>query len=99
MKYHKRAASLKTAEWLSTKEVLTSEEVAEYMGVSKSYLYKLTMLKQIPHYKPNGKMCYFNRKEIEQWLLSNRISTVDELSQQAQTYCFKKGGALWTSLK
>lgn len=51
-----------------TKEVLTSDEAARYMGLSKRYLYKLTMRKQIPHYKPMGKMCYFNRKELEKWL-------------------------------
>ena len=58
-----------------TKEVLTSDEAAAYMGVSKSYLYKLTMRKQIPHYKPMGKMCYFNRAELEEWLQQNRCAT------------------------
>ena len=72
-----------------TKEVLTSDEAAKYMGVSKSYLYKLTMRQQIPHYKPMGKMCYFNRLELEQWLQSNRVSTSTEISQQAQAYCMK----------
>ncbi len=76
-----------------TKEVLTSEEVAAYMGISKSYLYKLTMRHEIPHYKPMGKICYFNRKEVEQWLQSNRVATDDELNQRAQAYCMKKGGA------
>lgn len=75
-----------------TKEVLTSYEAARYMGISKSYLYKLTMTQQIPHYKPMGKMCYFNRAELESWLQSNRVATADEINQQAQTYCMKKGG-------
>lgn len=74
-----------------TKEVLTSEEAARYLGISKSYLYKLTMQQKIPHYKPLGKMCYFNRVELEQWLQSNRIATEDEISQKAQSYCMKKG--------
>ena len=89
----KQVADLITANIINTsKEVLTSDEAARYMGVSKSYLYKLTMNKQIPHYKPLGKMCYFNRLELEQWLQSNRHSTDAELSQQAQTYCMRKGG-------
>ena len=57
-----------------TKEVLTSDEAAAYMGISKSYLYKLTMKQAIPHYKPMGKMCYFNRKELESWLQSNKVA-------------------------
>ena len=89
-----KVADLITAKMsLNTKEVLTTDEAASYMGVSKSYLYKLTMEKRIPHYKPMGKMCFFNRKEIEMWLQANRVATDEELSQDAQAYCIKKGGA------
>ena len=89
----KQVADLITANIIgTTKEVLTSDEAARYMGVSKSYLYKLTMRQQIPHYKPMGKMCYFNRVELESWLQSNRVATADEISQQAQNYCMRKGG-------
>lgn len=75
-----------------TKEVLTSKEAAQYMGISMSCLYKLTMSRQVPHYKPTGKMVYFNRLELEQWLLSSRISTTAEIEQKAEAYCLKKGG-------
>lgn len=89
----KQVADLITANIIfCTKEVLTSDEVAKYMGISKSYLYKLTMNQQIPHYKPMGKMCYFNRLELEQWLQNNRVETVTEIHQQAQAFCMKKGG-------
>lgn len=77
-----------------TKEVLTSAEAAKYMGISMSYLYKLTMRQQIPHYKPMGKMCYFNRAELEQWLQGNKVATSSEINQQAQAYCMKKGCAI-----
>ena len=89
----KQVADLITANTIfCTKEVLTSDEAARYLGISKSYLYKLTMKQAIPHYKPMGKMCYFNRVELESWLQSNRVATADEISQQAQTYCMRKGG-------
>lgn len=87
----KQVADLVTANTIfCTKEVLTSDEAAKYMGISKSYLYKLTMRQQIPHYKPMGKMCYFNRLELEQWLQNNRIATDSEIGQKAQAYCMKK---------
>ena len=87
----KQVADLITANTIfCTKEVLTSDEAARYMGVSKSYLYKLTMNQQIPHYKPMGKMCYFNRLELEQWLQNNRVATAMEIEQRAQAYCMKK---------
>ena len=82
---------------LNSKEVLTADEAARYMGVSKSYLYKLTMQKKLPFSKPLGKVCYFNRQELEAWLMSNRVSTADEIRDKAQNYCAhtrvnKKGG-------
>lgn len=89
----RQVADLITANIISTqKEVLTSDEAARYLGISKSYLYKLTMRQQVPHYKPMGKMCYFSRLELEKWLQSNRVATGDEISQQAQKYCIQKGG-------
>ena len=78
----------------TTKEILTSDEAAKYLGISKSYLYKLTMLRKIPHFKPMGKMCYFNRLELENWLQNNRVATDSEISQKVQSYCMRKGGAL-----
>lgn len=76
----------------ATKEVLTSDEAARYLGVSMSYLYKLTMRREIPHYKPMGKKCYFNRQELEMWLQSNRVATSTEIADQAERYCNSKEG-------
>lgn len=69
---------------LSQKAVLTSQEVATYLGISLSKLYKLTCERAIPFYKPNGKLNYFERAEIEAWALRNRIATNAELSDHAQ---------------
>lgn len=88
-----QVADLITANTIfTTKEVLTSEECAKYLGVSKSCLYKWTMSRQIPHYKsPTGKLCFFNRTEVEAWMQSIRVTTEQELEQQAQKLS-KKGG-------
>lgn len=69
-----------------TKEVLTCEEAAQYLGISKSYLYKLTMRGDIPHSKPNGKMCYFKRTELEQWMMRNPCATVTDINDRANRY-------------
>lgn len=70
------------------KEILTIEEAAEFLSVSKSYLYKQTSAQAIPHYKPTGKRCYF-RSELEAWILAGRISTKSEIAQRANAYCLK----------
>jgi excisionase family DNA binding protein len=78
-------ADLLTASVLiAQKEVLSASEAATYMNVSLSHLYKLTAERKVPHFKPMGKMVYFNRLELESWLQSNRVATDAELEQQAQ---------------
>ncbi len=72
---------------LTQKEVLTLEEAAQYTGMKKSYLYKLTASKAIPHYKPNGKNCFFRRTELEDWLTTNPVATMEDLNGQARAYC------------
>jgi len=71
---------------LSQKVVLNFNEVASYTGLSKSYLYKLTSTGGIPCYKPQGKQIYFNKQEIDNWLLQNRKATTIELENQASTF-------------
>ena len=75
----------------SQKEVLNADEAAKFLNVSKSHLYKLTMGRKIPHYKPLGKLIYFRKTELEQWLLANRCATDEELNEQAQAYCARGG--------
>lgn len=75
----------------ATKKVLTFDEAMAFTGLSKSHLYKLTSAKEIPYYKPNGKMVYFDREEIEKWLLTNRVSTTTEIKELANQY-LEKGG-------
>lgn len=70
----------------SQKEVLTLDDVSKFTGLSKSHLYKLTSNGKIPHYKPNGKYLFFDRLEIQKWLLTNRVKTVDEIDAEASTY-------------
>ena len=67
------------------KNILTLEEVAEYTQLSKSYVYKLTSKGDIPYYKPNGKQLYFKRTEIDEWLLTNRNKTNQEIEREIAT--------------
>jgi len=76
---------------LLRKEALNFNEGCQYLDLSASHLYKLTSSGDIPHYKPNGKKIYFNRKELDQWLLRNRIKSTDEISEAADNFLMKKG--------
>ncbi|SDB80952.1 helix-turn-helix domain-containing protein [Williamwhitmania taraxaci] len=76
---------------VSQKTVLTFNEAVAYMGVSKGHLYKLTSRRQIRHYKPRGKMLYFNRVELDAWLCQNPVKTAAAIEQDAANYMLKNG--------
>lgn len=62
------------------KRIMTLNEVSDYTELSKSTIYKLTMRKAIPHYKsPQGKAIYFKRAEIDKWLTSIQVTSLNEL--------------------
>ncbi|NPD86440.1 helix-turn-helix domain-containing protein [Lentimicrobium sp. L6] len=76
---------------INTKEVLNFNETCKYLELSQSHLYKLTSSGAVPHYKPNGKKIYFNRQELDTWLLRNRASSKEEIEQEAADYLVKNG--------
>ena len=51
--------------------MLTMREAAMFTGLSKNTLYKLIQADKIKHYRPNGKLVYFRRDELEAWLMKN----------------------------
>ena len=72
------------------KNVLTFEEGCDYLGFKKSYVYKLTSAKIIPHSKPNGKTIFFERKKLEEWMLSNPSTSFSDKKIMASTYITSK---------
>ena len=70
----------------ATKNVLSFDEASKYLNLSKSYLYKLTSAQQIPHYKPQGKMIYFEKDALDAWLRQNPVKTQEQISQEASHY-------------
>ena len=69
-----------------TKNVLSFDEASTFLNLSKRYLYKLTSGNLIPHYKPQGKMLYFEKSELEAWLRQNPVKTKTQIEQEAQKY-------------
>jgi len=75
----------------STPDVLNFEQTRAFLGCSKSFLYKLTSTGAIPHSKPRGKQVYFDKRELEKWLLMNKttsgiITHESTIEQQAADY-------------
>lgn len=71
------------------KEVLSLEEASIYLDISRSTLYKMTSAKQIPHYKPNGKIIYFKKSELNSWMRQNPVKSLAQIEEDAATYLAK----------
>lgn len=63
---------------------LTLKQAADYTRLSESYIYKLCARQEIPHFK-RGKRNYFERESLDEWLLSHRIKTMEEIQEEANT--------------
>jgi excisionase family DNA binding protein len=76
---------------LANKEHMSLEETATYMGVSKSFLYKLTSQRKIPFYRPGSKLIFFKKSEIDIFLLSNRQNTKTEIESHIGDQFIRRG--------
>lgn len=57
----------------TTKDILNMMEVCQYLDISQSLLYKLTCSGEIPHFKPRGKMIFFEKKELIEWIKKGNL--------------------------
>ncbi|WP_417177029.1 helix-turn-helix domain-containing protein [Bacteroides sp.] len=68
------------------RNLMTTTEAARYLGLKPSYLYKMMMRRAIPYYKPNGKLCFFAREDLDAWLKRVRVKSQDEINSEAARY-------------
>lgn len=70
----------------STKVVINVDDLIDYTGYKRSYIYKLVLKNEIPFSKPNGKKLFFEKKEIDAWLLQNKSQSISQIEDKAQDY-------------
>lgn len=74
-------------------EVWDLETLCSFTGYEKSYVYKLTSQRKIPHCKtPGGKTLFFEKSKIIAHVLSNPIKTLVEIDKEAEKIFKKRFG-------
>lgn len=61
------------------KEIINLEEAAQLLGVSKSTMYKYVNTRKLPYSRPSGKILFFRKEDIYQFITSNRYASRNEL--------------------
>ena len=72
------------------RKMLTVSEAAEYLRVKPSYIYKLTMNRAIPYYKPRGKVCYFDKEDLDAHFRQIRIAPQSEIDERVSAYMVRR---------
>ena len=74
---------------LAAQNLLTLEEAAQYLGLKKSYLYRLTSTRQIPFFKYGGRRVLFERESLETWRTARlqAVPTLEDAAARAAAYC------------
>jgi len=55
---------------------LTTKEACAFLGIKMPTLYQKTRNREIPFYKPNGKLMYFEKHALEAYIKRNHYPTI-----------------------
>ncbi|NDP20798.1 MAG: helix-turn-helix domain-containing protein [Paludibacter sp.] len=70
-------------------ETFGKKECAKLTGYAVNTINKMICERAIPFYKRNAKVI-FKKCEIEEWMLANRIQTVEEFIEEKENSVFKQ---------
>ena len=70
-------------------EIFNMSQAADYLGLAKSTVYKMTSSRLIPHSKVSRKII-FKRNELEEWINKHKIKTKEEIEQEADAYLSRR---------
>lgn len=68
---------------IASKSVLNINEAAFILGMQPRTVRKMVLQHTVPVYKPNRSVLYFKKSDLEDWMLSNRIASSEEIESKA----------------
>ena len=69
----------------TAKEVLNLEEASAFLGIAKSTLYKMTHQNRLPYFKPAGKLIFFEKKALLDWVRGAKSMSEEGVRAEAAT--------------
>lgn len=60
------------------KDILNTHDACIYLNISESNLYQRTSKGEIPFYRPGGKRIYFEKADLDKWILQNKSICKDK---------------------
>lgn len=70
---------------ISTKNALTVEEAATYMGMDTEYVRKMAKNKKIKSYRSKtGRGIYLHKADLDKWMMYTEVNTTDYIKEKAE---------------
>lgn len=70
---------------ISTKNALTVEEAATYMGMDAEYVRKMAKNKKIKSYRSKtGRGIYLHKADLDKWMMYTEVNTTDYIKEKAE---------------
>ena len=70
---------------ISTKNALTVEEAATYMGMDADYVRKMAKNKKIKSYRSKtGRGIYLHKADLDKWMMYTEVNTTDYIKEKAE---------------
>lgn len=76
---------------ICTKEILTADETAEYLGFERRTVMNMGSMHVLPNYK-QGARRYFKREELDKWMTANKVPSNDEIDAENSAFWLNKIG-------
>ena len=70
---------------ISTKNALTVEEAATYMGMDAEYVRKMAKHKKIKSYRSKtGRGIYLHKADLDKWMMYTEVNTTEYIKEKAE---------------
>lgn len=76
---------------ISTKNALTVEEAATYMGMDTEYVRKMAKNKKIKSYRSKtGRGIYLHKADLDKWMMYTEVNTTDYIKEKAEMILIRR---------
>ncbi len=71
-------------------EYLSAEEAANFLKIKLNTIYSKVEKGELPHYRSGKRKLLFSRKELESFIVSSKMKSMEEIEREVEEYIQKK---------
>ena len=71
---------------IASRDFLTLKETAQFLGLTTKTMYDYNLKKILPYYSPNGKLKYYKRSDLEDYITAKKIKSAQEMEAEVKLF-------------